>query len=384
MKSFKLTEKEMNDLADKYPTPFLVASLDKISENYAFLQKNLPRAKVFFAMKANPTGAILQRMASLGSNFDVASPGEMRLLHSIGVEGDRMIYANPVKTLEGLRLAAEYGVNKFTFDNESEIGKMAATVPGAQVLVRIRVKNAKAVVDLNTKFGTPPEKALQLLQQAEKAGLRATGICFHVGSQSLTAEAYGEALLVCRRLFDEAAAAGMQLSVLDIGGGLPVPSLEDPTPDIRGMLRGINRQLDRLFPQTEIWSEPGRYVCGTAVNLVTSVIGTKERGGEAWYVLDDGLYGTFNGIVFDHWTYELEFFQRGEQRLSTFVGPSCDSIDVVRRDLMAPRLSIGDRVLVPNCGSYTNAAATSFNGFVPAQMVVWEEEQLPRVESAVS
>ena len=384
MKSFKLTEKEMNDLADKYPTPFLVASLDKISENYAFLQKNLPRAKVFFAMKANPTGAILQRMASLGSNFDVASPGEMRLLHSIGVEGDRMIYANPVKTLEGLRLAAEYVVNKFTFDDESEIGKMAATVPGAQVLVRIRVKNAKAVVDLNTKFGTPPEKALQLLQQAEKAGLRATGSWFRVGSQSLTAEAYGEALLVCRRLFDEAAAAGMQLSVLDIGGGLPVPSLEDPTPDIRGMLRGINRQLDRLFPQTEIWSEPGRYVCGTAVNLVTSVIGTKERGGEAWYVLDDGLYGTFNGIVFDHWTYELEFFQRGEQRLSTFVGPSCDSIDVVRRDLMAHRLSIGDRVLVPNCGSYTNAAATSFNGFVPAQMVVWEEEQLPRVESAVS
>ena len=168
-------------------------------------------------------------MASLGSNFDVASPGEMRLLHSIGVEGDRMIYANPVKTLEGLRLAAEYGVNKFTFDDESEIGKMAATVPGAQVLVRIRVKNAKAVVDLNTKFGTPPEKALQLLQQAEKAGLRATGICFHVGSQSLTAEAYGEALLVCRRLFDEAAAAGMQLSVLDIGGGLPVPSLEENT-----------------------------------------------------------------------------------------------------------------------------------------------------------
>jgi len=384
MKSFKLTEKEMNDLAEKYPTPFLVASLDKISENYDFLRKNLPRAKVFFAMKANPTGAILQRMASLGSNFDVASPGEMRLLHSIGVAGDRMIYANPVKTLEGLSLAAEYGVNKFTFDDESEIGKMAATVPGANVLVRIRVKNAKAVVDLNTKFGTPPEKALELLRQAEKAGLRPAGICFHVGSQSLTAEAYGEALLLCRRLFDEAAASGMKLSVLDIGGGLPVPSLEAPAPDLKGMMRGINRQLDRLFPDTEIWSEPGRYICGTAVNLVTSVIGTKERGGEAWYVLDDGLYGTLNGIVFDHWTYELDFFQRGEQRLSTFVGPTCDSIDVVRRDIMAPVLGIGDRVLVPDCGSYTSAAATAFNGFAPAQTIVWEEQQVLREESAVS
>ena len=266
MNSFKLTEKEMNDLAEKYPTPFLVASLDKISENYGFLQKNLPRARVFFAMKANPTDAILQRMAMLGSSFDVASPGEMRLLHGIGVTGDRMIYANPVKTQEGLSLAAEYGVNKFTFDDVSEIGKMAAMVPGANVLVRIRVKNAKAVVDLNTKFGAPPEKALELLQQAEKAGLRAVGICFHVGSQSLTAEAYGEALLLCRRLFDEAAAMGMKLQVLDIGGGLPVPSLEAPAPDLKGMMRGINRQLDRLFPDTEIWSEPGRYICGTAVN----------------------------------------------------------------------------------------------------------------------
>ena len=384
MNSFKLTEKEMNDLAEKYPTPFLVASLDKISENYGFLQKNLPRARVFFAMKANPTDAILQRMAMLGSSFDVASPGEMRLLHGIGVTGDRMIYANPVKTQEGLSLAAEYGVNKFTFDDVSEIGKMAAMVPGANVLVRIRVKNAKAVVDLNTKFGAPPEKALELLQQAEKAGLRAAGICFHVGSQSLTAEAYGEALLLCRRLFDEAAAMGMKLQVLDIGGGLPVPSLEAPAPDLKGMMRGINRQLDRLFPDTEIWSEPGRYICGTAVNLVTTVIGTKERGGEAWYVLDDGLYGTFNGIVFDHWTYELDFFQQGEKRLSTFVGPSCDSIDVVRRDIMAPVLSIGDRVLVPDSGSYTSAAATTFNGFVPARTIIWEEQQLQREESAVS
>lgn len=384
MKSFRLTEKEMNDLADRFPTPFLVASLDKLEENYDFLRKHLPRAKVFYAMKANPADGILRKMASLGSNFDVASAGEIQLLHNLGVAGERMIYANPVKSMHGLELAARYGVNKFTFDDESEIAKLAQMVPGREVLVRIRVKNEKALVDLNTKFGVEPERALPLLQQAEAAGLRAAGICFHVGSQSLAAEAYEEALLVCRRLFDEAESLGMKLRVLDIGGGLPVPPAGGLHVDLAAMMEAINRQVDRLFPTTEIWSEPGRYICGTAVNLVTSVIGTKERGGERWYVLDDGLYGALNGIIFDHWTYELECFKRGERRLSTFVGPSCDSIDVVCRDQMAPLLSIGDRILVPNCGAYTSAAATTFNGFAVAPTIVWEEQKLYQVETAVS
>ena len=125
----------------------LTVSLDQIECNYRFLLRYLPQARVFYAMKANPAKPILAKMSDMGSRFDVASAGEMQLLHEMGVSGERMIYANPVKTVPGLRLAAEYGVNKFTFDSESEIYKMATHVPGSKVLLRVRIDHSTALVD---------------------------------------------------------------------------------------------------------------------------------------------------------------------------------------------------------------------------------------------
>ena len=374
MKNFRLTEKEMNTLAERYPTPFLVASLDKVEENYQFMRRHLPRAGVFYAMKANPTPQVLQKLAALGSHFDVASAGEMEILHELGIGGEQMIYANPVKDRAGLKAAAAFGVRRFTFDDESEIDKMAAAVPGADVLVRIAVRNNKALVDLNTKFGAPAEEALELLQKAQAAGLHAMGICFHVGSQSLSTAAYEEALLVARKLFDNAEELGMHLTDLDIGGGFPVPDADGLNVDLAAMMESINRQIDRLFPDTAVWTEPGRYMCGTAVNLVTSVIGTKNRGEKPWYILDEGIYGCFSGIMYDHWTYPLHCFGKGKKSSATFGGPSCDGIDVLYRDFMAPKLKIGDKVLVTEMGAYTSVSATRFNGFYLAPTIIFEEQ----------
>ena len=361
-------------MAERVPTPFLVASLDKVEENYQFMRQHLPRAGVYYAMKANPTPAILRRLAGLGSHFDVASAGEMEQLYGLGVNGSQMIYANPVKDTRGLRAAAVYGVRRFTFDDVTEIPKMASYVPGADVLVRISVRNNKALVDLNTKFGAPVDDAIALLQQAEQAGLHAAGICFHVGSQSLSTAAYEEALLVARKLFDEAEALGMHLTDLDIGGGFPVPDADGLSVDLAVMMESINRQIDRLFPDTAVWTEPGRYMCGTAVNLVTSVIGTKDRNGKPWYILDEGIYGCFSGIMYDHWTYPLHCFGKGAKKSSTFGGPSCDGIDVLYRDFEAPALKIGDRLLVTEMGAYTSVSATRFNGFYLAPTVIFENQ----------
>ena len=223
MRSFNLSENEMNELCRRHETPFLVVSAAKVEENYRFLRAHLPHAGVYYAMKANPAPAILRRLAALGSKFDVASAGEIEALAREGVAGDRMIYANPVKDARGLRAAAKYGVRRMTFDDASEIGKIAQAVPGASVLVRIAVHNSRALVDLNTKFGARPEDALPLLLAAKRAGLRPVGICFHVGSQSLSVAAYEEALLFVHGLFAEAKAAGLTLTDLDIGGGFPVP-----------------------------------------------------------------------------------------------------------------------------------------------------------------
>lgn len=371
-KYFRLNKEKTEALAQEYGTPLLVLSLEQIEKNYRLLRTHLPRVKVFYAIKANPHRRILELMRDLGSNFDVASDGEIMELSSLGVEGSRMIYANPMKTVNGLRACRNAGVGKMTFDSAGEIDKMARECPGATVLLRIRIDNSSAHVDLNKKFGAAREQALELLLKARDAGLDAAGIAFHVGSQTTSADPYLYALDIAREIFEEAAAAGMQLRIMDIGGGFPIPEPKVRF-NLQEMLNQINARLDEDFPGVEIWAEPGRFICGTAVNLITSVIGVTERGGQPWYFLDEGLYGTFSGVLFDQWDFKLISFKEGEQVAATFAGPSCDSLDIMFRGKMTVRQEEGDLILVPICGAYTSASATTFNGFSKANFVVWED-----------
>lgn len=371
-KYFRLNKEETEALAQEYGTPLLVLSLEQIEKNYRLLRTHLPRVKVFYAIKANPHRRILELMRDLGSNFDVASDGEIMELSSLGIDGSRMIYANPMKTVNGLRACRNAGVGKMTFDSAGEIDKMARECPGATVLLRIRIDNSSAHVDLNKKFGAAREQALDLLLKARDAGLDAAGIAFHVGSQTTSADPYLYALDIAREIFEEAAAAGMQLRIMDIGGGFPIPEPKVRF-NLQEMLNQINARLDEDFPGVEIWAEPGRFICGTAVNLITSVIGVTERGGQPWYFLDEGLYGTFSGVLFDQWDFKLISFKEGEQVAATFAGPSCDSLDIMFRGKMTVRQEEGDLILVPICGAYTSASATTFNGFSKANFVVWED-----------
>lgn len=371
-KYFRLNKEETEALAQEYGTPLLVLSLEQIEKNYRLLRTHLPRVKVFYAIKANPHRRILELMRDLGSNFDVASDGEIMELSSLGVDGSRMIYANPMKTVNGLRACRNAGVGKMTFDSAGEIDKMARECSGATVLLRIRIDNSSAHVDLNKKFGAAREQALELLLKARDAGLDAAGIAFHVGSQTTSADPYLYALDIAREIFEEAAAAGMQLRIMDIGGGFPIPEPKVRF-NLQEMLNQINARLDEDFPGVEIWAEPGRFICGTAVNLITSVIGVTERGGQPWYFLDEGLYGTFSGVLFDQWDFKLISFKEGEQVAATFAGPSCDSLDIMFRGKMTVRQEEGDLILVPICGAYTSASATTFNGFSKANFVVWED-----------
>lgn len=371
-KYFRLNKEETEALAQEYGTPLLVLSLEQIEKNYRLLRTHLPRVKVFYAIKANPHRRILELMRDLGSNFDVASDGEIMELSSLGIDGSRMIYANPMKTVNGLRACRNAGVGKMTFDSAGEIDKMARECPGATVLLRIRIDNSSAHVDLNKKFGAAREQALELLLKARDAGLDAAGIAFHVGSQTTSADPYLYALDIAREIFEDAAAAGMQLRIMDIGGGFPIPEPKVRF-NLQEMLNQINARLDEDFPGVEIWAEPGRFICGTAVNLITSVIGVTERGGQPWYFLDEGLYGTFSGVLFDQWDFKLISFKEGEQVPATFAGPSCDSLDIMFRGKMTVRQEEGDLILVPICGAYTSASATTFNGFSKANFVVWED-----------
>lgn len=372
-KFFQLDKEAVIKLAAEYGSPLLILSLKQIEENYNCLKQYMPRVRVFYAIKANPHQRILETMINLGSSFDVASDGEINLLHDMGVSGERLIYANPVKTTGGLQACRQCGVQKMTFDSASEIDKIKAVCPDASVLLRLRIDNSSAHVDLNKKFGAAREDALALMLKAKEAGLDMAGIAFHVGSQTVSADPYLQALDIVRELFEEAEKAGLNLRILDIGGGFPIPE-----PKVKfnfpEMLKQINARLDEDFPETEIWAEPGRYICGTAVNLITSVIGVNERGGQPWYFLDEGLYGTFSGVIFDQWDFKLISFKEGDEKVAaTFAGPSCDSLDIMFRGKMTVPLEVDDLLLVPSCGAYTSASATTFNGFSKAQFIIWED-----------
>lgn len=372
-KHFQLSREAVEKLASQYGTPLLVLSLEEVKKNYQVLRKYMPQVRIHYAIKANPHPEILRVMADMGSCFDVASDGEIRTLSAMGVEGSRMIYANPVKLGVGLEACRDCGVTKMTFDSASEIEKIKKQCPDATVLLRLRIDNSSAHVDLNKKFGAARENALALMLQAKEAGLDMAGVAFHVGSQTVSSDPYLHALDIARGLFDEAEAAGLHLRILDIGGGFPIPEPKVKF-NLPEMLKQISARLNEDFAETEIWAEPGRYICGTAVNLITSVIGVTERGGQPWYFLDEGLYGTFSGVIFDQWDFKLLSFKEGDERVAaTFAGPSCDSLDIMFRGRMTAPLEVGDLLLVPACGAYTSASATTFNGFSKARFVVWEE-----------
>ncbi|MFA6076010.1 MAG: type III PLP-dependent enzyme [Negativicutes bacterium] len=370
---FKLPKEAIQPIADKFGTPLLVVSRNQVKENYELLMKHIPGIKIHYAMKSNPDINILKQLIDSGSCFDVASDGEMELLAELDVAPDRIVYANPVKTWNGLNTAKRIGVYKMTYDSDIEVEKMASAVPGAQVLIRVRVDNPKALVDLNSKFGCYPEEALFLMRRARKLGLDVLGMCFHVGSQTLSVDPYIQGIETCKRLFDVAALDGFNLRVLDIGGGFPVPAAGTNF-DVVKAFDTIAHALGKKFPAIEIWCEPGRYICGTAVNLLTSVIANIIKNDKQWYFLDEGIYGSFSAKMFDHWefSFETNTYDRPEVK-ATFAGPSCDSIDVVLSNVKTPRLEMNDVLLFPIAGAYTAASASSFNGFRLAKSVCWED-----------
>lgn len=370
---FQLNHHDADRLIQKFGSPLLVVSTRQAEENYRFLSARLPRVRLHYAMKSNPAEPLLQAFRDLGSFFDVATIGEIRKLVELGVSGDRMIYANTMKPVASMIEAHKLGVTRFTYDSICEVEKMAQAVPGATVLLRVRISNAGALVNLNKKFGASPDMALQLLQAAKNAGLDVAGLSFHVGSQTREAAPYLNSLDICRTIFDEAAQAGIHLRCLDIGGGFPIDEWNRPI-DSQNILDTVSARLDELFPHTELLAEPGRTLCGTTTSLITTVIGTGSRDGNVWYFLDDGIYGSFSGILFDHWDFELQSSRQEKIIEATFAGPSCDSLDVLFEKRATATLEVGDLLIVPHCGAYCSASATTFNGFPLTRTVVWEEQ----------
>jgi ornithine decarboxylase len=282
---------------------------------------------------------------------------------------DKIIYANPIKATETLEQLDPYKP-LVTYDNAEEIRKISKYAPHAGLALRIKVPNTGSMVELSSKFGAGPGEALDLIRAAFDAGLVVEGLSFHVGSQCTHFENYVQALNLVAGVFLEAWGSGYeQVKILDIGGGFPAHYDHNVKP-FRDLARRLNSEFDRLFPpRMEILAEPGRFLVATAATSVAKVIGKAVRDGKKCYYINDGVYHTYSGIIFDHCKYPVKAFKKGPTEISAVYGPTCDALDTVSLSEDLPDLDLGDLVYSENIGAYSHASSTYFNGFPPATVV---------------
>jgi len=364
-------KKVLNYIAlEDVPPPYLLLDKDIVREKIDIIGKNIENSRVFYAVKANPDIEVLRLLNSLGAGFEIASEGELRMLAALEVEPERIITSNPVKTFKFLEEAVSYGVKYYAYDSFAEVEKLSRYAAGSDVYVRLSVPNEGSEWPLSKKFGVEIDEATDLLVHARETGLNPIGITFHVGSQCNNVYNWNAAIDKARGLYDLAEHKGIKLKMLNIGGGYPVRYTKNVA-DILTIEKKINQFIYQKFPQDmEIFIEPGRAVVGDAGVFVATVIGKAQRGDENWLYIDVGVFnGLMESIGGIRYTYIVG--SRNEPKKWTIAGPSCDSFDVIDRDVELPDPEIGNRILILCSGAYTISYASEFNGFsIPKTILI--------------
>jgi len=375
-----VAKKTLKDLAGAHGTPLFVVDHRVLRKNYREFKKHLPRVQAYYAVKANPDPLIVETLYDIGASFDVASMPEFLIVHKF-IEGlqaekrqhfiwDKIIYSHPIKDIDTLRQLDQYKP-LVVYDNVDEVKKIKKYAPQAGLVLRLKVPNTGSMVELSSKFGCAPADAVDLIAAGFDAGLTVEGIAFHVGSQCTNFENYMQSLEIAAAVFEESWIRGYEkVCILDIGGGFPAPYDENVQP-FAELAEKLNAEFDRLFPkQMEILAEPGRYMVATTATLVAGIIGKAVRDGKMCYYLDDGIYHTYSGILFDHCQYPVKSFRKGPTDICAVFGPTCDALDTLSLAENLPSdLEIGEYLYSENIGAYSIASATTFNGFPPPKVI---------------
>jgi len=371
--------KELRELVEQHGTPLFILDHDKIRENYRTFKKHLPRVQCYYAVKANSTQQIVETLFEEGSSFDVASYREFMQVYQYIKHfepkdkkyyvWDKIIFSNTIKERTTLSKIKQYKP-LVTYDNSAEVNKLKEVCDTAGLVLRLKVPDTGSHVEMSSKFGAEPGDAGQLIQQAFDLGLKVEGISFHVGSQCTNFDNFTQALAITSEIFHDARKKGFALNLVDIGGGFPVP-YDSQVPQFEKLAGLLNSEFKRLFPDDiEILAEPGRFIVATTATLISEIIGKARRDGKVFYHINDGVYHTFSGVVYDHWIPNFTAFKEGEREICAVVGPTCDSFDKISLSVDLPaNLEVGDFLLTENIGAYSTASSTKFNGFDGAKII---------------
>lgn len=359
--------------------PCLVVDLDVVREKYQSFAKAMPDTRVFYAVKANPSPEVLALLAELGSCFDTASVAEIEMALAAGASPERISFGNTIKKERDVARAFELGVRLYAVDCEAEVEKVARAAPGSSVFCRILSDGAGAEWPLSRKFGCEPKMAPRVLEHAHRLGLDAYGVSFHVGSQQRDTGAWDEAVASAAWIFREMAERGIQLRMVNLGGGFPTKYLRD-VPPVQAYAQAISDAILTHFgnhtPETII--EPGRGMVGSAGIIKSEVVLVSKKSDEdevRWVYLDIGKFGGLAETMDEAIRYPITTTRDGDEKAPcVLAGPTCDSADVLYEKtpyLLPISLEIGDEVLIEGTGAYTTTySAVAFNGFQPLKSYV--------------
>jgi ornithine decarboxylase len=362
-------------LAERHGTPLLVLQPHLVARRYREITDKLPGVRMHYAIKASPHPLVLSTIAICGGGFDVATSAEVDLLQQLGLPMDRCIHTNPIKKPAEIDHAYAAGIRTFVVENACEAQKFTGRPADIELLVRLAFRNPAAKSDLSSKFGVELADAELLVKHVIAAGVQFAGFSFHVGSQSASARPYGTALRGTLDLIKHIEESlGVRSRVIDIGGGFPVDYRES-MPTIDAVADVIDDALGSQRDEFTLLAEPGRFLAADCMTLLTSVVGTAERGGQIWHYLDDGVYGSYSNVMTEDVHPPIlalrELTGEGDTGYEpvTLAGPTCDSADVIARDYPMPPLEVGDVVVSPMMGAYTAVTSSRFNG-IPATPIV--------------
>lgn len=354
---------------------FFLIDIGSIFRRYKLWMRHMPKVKMFYAVKCNPDKMLLNTLVGLGAGFDVASKTEISTVTELGVDPNKIIFANPVKEINSITFAQTKNISKMTFDSEDELKKISIYHPYAKLVLRILVDDSKSKMPFGTKFGCPKENLSGVFTLAKTLNLNIIGVSFHVGSCCGDASSYADAIATARDVFDIAKTYGFEMNFIDIGGGFPGHDTQESDEKFIEIASNVNSQLDASFsdiPDIEIIAEPGRFFATSCGTLVTNVICRKimitpEKEKIIHYYINSSLYGLFNNIIFDKAIPHLELLNVVDDSepvyKSIIFGQTCDSMDKIADGIKLPELVCGNWLVIRNHGAYTNAAASTFNGF---------------------
>ncbi len=360
-----------------FDRPTLVMDLDLVEDNFRALERGLGDAAIHYAVKANPTPQVIERLASIGCRFDAASRGEIELCLSMGARPEHVSFGNTIKRATDIAFAYRAGITLFAADAEAELEKIAENAPGASVYLRVIVEPSGADWPLTRKFGCAASRVQALLSLARDLGLDARGLSFHVGSQTRHAAMWTHTLDQVARVWDEARAAGHGLDLINIGGGFPAFHGEHVDP-LETYARDVMAEVRARFGGVDVMAEPGRGMVADAGAIASEILLVSRKSEDdlhRWVYLDVGRFSGLAETEGEAIRYQFETALDGEESGPCILaGPSCDSVDVLyeKRPVSLPlSLRAGDRVVIRNCGAYTSSyASVGFNGFPPLDVMV--------------